>query len=259
MCGTPNYIAPEVLARTGHGIEVDNWAIGVILYALLVGTPPFETKAVETTYEKIRKNEYSFPEETPLSEVAKDLISRILVPEPEKRLSIRGIREHCFCSGNTAMNPRTVLEEIATSTQNGSVAIGATTAASKPEVAVQQDGVMTRRRRRESLMAASEEVAAKVAEDEGSPNGRKRKRTTEPDTPTEGDKRQATNAKVAALQKAASAFKHIWRVRFYSHSAPFSDSLRPSIQFADDSVPIKARSRSIQIHVKPHSQRASDD
>jgi serine/threonine protein kinase len=40
-CGTPNYIAPEILAETGHGFEVDIWALGIILYALLIGKPPF--------------------------------------------------------------------------------------------------------------------------------------------------------------------------------------------------------------------------
>jgi polo-like kinase 1 len=40
-CGTPNYIAPEILAEIGHSYEVDIWAIGIILYALLVGKPPF--------------------------------------------------------------------------------------------------------------------------------------------------------------------------------------------------------------------------
>jgi cell cycle serine/threonine-protein kinase CDC5/MSD2 len=51
-CGTPNYIAPEVLFDTanGHSFEVDTWSIGVILYTLLVGRPPFQTKDVKTIY-----------------------------------------------------------------------------------------------------------------------------------------------------------------------------------------------------------------
>jgi len=52
MCGTPNYIAPEVLtSKNGHSFEVDIWSIGVIMYTLLVGKPPFQTNDVEETYQ----------------------------------------------------------------------------------------------------------------------------------------------------------------------------------------------------------------
>lgn len=54
ICGTPNYIAPEVLSsRTGHSFEVDLWSIGIILYTILIGRPPFETSNVKTTYKRI--------------------------------------------------------------------------------------------------------------------------------------------------------------------------------------------------------------
>lgn len=55
VCGTPNYLAPEVLeANSGHSYEVDNWAIGVILYTMLCGRPPFESQEVKQTYKKIK-------------------------------------------------------------------------------------------------------------------------------------------------------------------------------------------------------------
>jgi len=84
ICGTPNYIAPEVLeGKNGHSYEVDIWSLGVIIYTLIIGKPPFETANVKTTYEKIRKNSYKFPEHVPISECAKDLITWILHGTPE--------------------------------------------------------------------------------------------------------------------------------------------------------------------------------
>lgn len=57
ICGTPNYIAPEVLEnKNGHSYEVDIWSFGVILYTMLIGKPPFETSDVKTTYKRIKAN-----------------------------------------------------------------------------------------------------------------------------------------------------------------------------------------------------------
>ena len=68
ICGTPNYIAPEILeGKNGHSYEVDTWSLGVIIYTLLFGKPPFETQDVKTTYQKIKKNQYSFPEHVKVS------------------------------------------------------------------------------------------------------------------------------------------------------------------------------------------------
>jgi polo-like kinase 1 len=75
ICGTPNYIAPEILeGKQGHSYEVDVWSLGVIIYTLLIGKPPFETSDVKTTYRRIRMNAYQFPEQVPISEAAKNLI-----------------------------------------------------------------------------------------------------------------------------------------------------------------------------------------
>lgn len=61
LCGTPNYIAPEVLGKKGHSFEVDVWSIGCIMYTLLVGKPPFETSCLKETYIRIKNNEYTIP------------------------------------------------------------------------------------------------------------------------------------------------------------------------------------------------------
>lgn len=58
ICGTPNYIAPEILLKKGHCYEVDYWSLGVIIYAMLIGKPPFETTEVKKTYQRIKRNAF---------------------------------------------------------------------------------------------------------------------------------------------------------------------------------------------------------
>lgn len=79
ICGTPNYIAPEILeGRNGHSFEVDVWSTGVVLYTLLIGKPPYESTDVKATYKRILANSYSFPETVVVSEDSKNLITNIL-------------------------------------------------------------------------------------------------------------------------------------------------------------------------------------
>lgn len=97
ICGTPNYIAPEILSgKRGHSYEVDVWSIGVIIYTLLIGKPPFETKDVKTTYKRIRMNAYSFPEHVTISPEAKQLIKSILITDPKQRPTVSDILKHEF-------------------------------------------------------------------------------------------------------------------------------------------------------------------
>jgi len=86
LCGTPNYIAPEVLTKKGHSYEVDIWSIGCIMYTLLVGKPPFETQTLKDTYNRIRKNEYHIPSR--VGPLANSLIVRLLQDDPKKRPTI---------------------------------------------------------------------------------------------------------------------------------------------------------------------------
>ena len=103
ICGTPNYIAPEVLYGVGHSYEVDIWAIGVIIYTLLIGKPPFETRDVKTTYSKIRKADFSFPVTCKISLTAKNLIKKILNPDPKKRPSLNDILSDEFFNQGVAI------------------------------------------------------------------------------------------------------------------------------------------------------------
>ncbi|KAA3680593.1 polo-like kinase 1 [Paragonimus westermani] len=86
LCGTPNYIAPEVLNKGGHSFEVDCWSLGCILYTLLVGSPPFETNKLEETYARIKQNEYKIPYR--ISAPASKFIRALLHAEPSMRPSM---------------------------------------------------------------------------------------------------------------------------------------------------------------------------
>ncbi|RIA94503.1 kinase-like domain-containing protein [Glomus cerebriforme] len=102
ICGTPNYIAPEVLfdQTNGHSFEADVWSLGVIMYTLLFGKPPFQTDGeVHQIYRKIKELKYEFPSHiTNVSKEAKKLINLMLILEPEKRLTIQQILNHEFFS-----------------------------------------------------------------------------------------------------------------------------------------------------------------
>lgn len=94
LCGTPNYIAPEVLGKKGHSYEVDIWSIGCVMYTLLVGKPPFETQSLKDTYQKIKRNEYRIP--SYISREARTLITRLLQSEPTHRPSPADILQDPF-------------------------------------------------------------------------------------------------------------------------------------------------------------------
>jgi len=96
ICGTPNYIAPEVLGgkKIGHSFEVDIWAIGIMMFALLFGKPPFQAKDVQVIYERIKRNEYAFPEGSPVSREARVLIQDMLQTDPARRPKLDQILEY---------------------------------------------------------------------------------------------------------------------------------------------------------------------
>lgn len=98
ICGTPNYIAPEILAggEKGHSYEVDIWSFGVIMYTILVGHPPFQRQEVKEIYEKIKIANFEFPNNISVSVMAKDLINRLLHPNPDLRPKISEIRAHPY-------------------------------------------------------------------------------------------------------------------------------------------------------------------
>ncbi|KAH8419639.1 hypothetical protein KR222_011625, partial [Zaprionus bogoriensis] len=94
MCGTPNYISPEVVSHMSHGLPADLWSVGCMLYTLLVGRPPFDTDAVQSTLNKVVQSDYTMP--THLSYEARDLIDKLLRKNPHERISLEQVLRHPF-------------------------------------------------------------------------------------------------------------------------------------------------------------------
>uniref|UniRef100_A0A8C5MDG0 Calcium/calmodulin dependent protein kinase IG n=1 Tax=Leptobrachium leishanense TaxID=445787 RepID=A0A8C5MDG0_9ANUR len=105
-CGTPGYVAPEVLAQKPYSKAVDCWSIGVITYILLCGYPPFYEETESRLFEKIREGTYEF--ESPfwddISKSAKDFINCLLEKDPKKRYNCENGLNHPWIAGNTALH-----------------------------------------------------------------------------------------------------------------------------------------------------------
>ncbi|XP_051129493.1 CBL-interacting serine/threonine-protein kinase 1-like isoform X2 [Andrographis paniculata] len=92
-CGSPNYVAPEILSNRGYdGATSDTWSCGVILYVILTGYLPFDDRNLAVLYQKIFKGDVQIPKW--LSLEAKDLIKRILDPNPHTRITMAEIKEN---------------------------------------------------------------------------------------------------------------------------------------------------------------------
>lgn len=92
-CGTPNYVAPEVIADQGYdGKKADVWSIGVILYVLLAGFLPFDEGTIMALFSKIQKADFTYP--TWFSPEVRALLDQVLVADPKVRISLTQLKDH---------------------------------------------------------------------------------------------------------------------------------------------------------------------
>ncbi|EIM19160.1 Pkinase-domain-containing protein [Wallemia mellicola CBS 633.66] len=111
MCGTPSYLAPEVVLKRAEGYDqaVDSWSTGVIIYAMLTNSSPFDEQEDEPLHERVlkRKVDYNILEKLGLSSNAIDFISKLLVADPKTRMSLKDALNHPWLSGEPLKASRT--------------------------------------------------------------------------------------------------------------------------------------------------------
>ena len=93
-CGTPVYLAPEMIKEIGHDEHLDIWCIGVLLFELLTGNVPFKGKDIQSLNNNILSLKISWPKD--IDPIAKNLIFKILKPNPNERISLRDMLRHPF-------------------------------------------------------------------------------------------------------------------------------------------------------------------
>lgn len=113
-CGTPGYVAPEILKSEQYGPGVDVWSIGVILYILLCGFPPFYEESNPALFRLIKQGIYDFPPKywNGIDDGAIDLIKRMLTVDPAKRITIDEALEHPWIVGTSNQDLSHVTGEI---------------------------------------------------------------------------------------------------------------------------------------------------
>lgn len=102
-CGTPDYLSPEMIKQQGHDQRLDIWNLGVLLFEMLTGRPPFQGANQRELYENILKLRIIYPKDFP--RLAKDLVSKLLKSNPADRISLSDALEHAWFKSRPEIRP----------------------------------------------------------------------------------------------------------------------------------------------------------
>merc|ERR1712228_51415 len=113
-CGTPHYAAPELIRNQAYGAPVDCWSLGIIIYMLLCGFPPFFDTNIKKLFKMIKKGKFGFPSPfwDTISEEAKDLIKKLLVVDARKRFTAKQLLDHEWIKGYYFEREDDVIDDI---------------------------------------------------------------------------------------------------------------------------------------------------
>jgi serine/threonine protein kinase len=100
LCGSPMYMAPEIMKNKNYTIKSDLWSVGIIMFEMLTGNPPFKVKTVYNLIKSIDQNQIMLPQNIKISEECNDLLFKLLVKEPDDRIDWDDFFEHCWLKLN---------------------------------------------------------------------------------------------------------------------------------------------------------------
>ncbi|XP_064640786.1 aurora kinase C-like [Lineus longissimus] len=109
LCGTLDYLPPEMVEGKVHNEKVDLWSLGVLCYEFLCGNPPFEAESHSDTYRRISKVDLNFPAH--VCNDARDLISKLLRHNPDKRISLQEVLQHRWIVNNAVEMPTPIVPQ----------------------------------------------------------------------------------------------------------------------------------------------------
>jgi len=141
-CGTPGYVAPEVLMHDAYSSQVDLWSIGVIVYILLCGFPPFYGDNDQQMFKKIKAGQYKFlaPYWDPISNDAKDFVKNLLIVDPKKRMTAAEALNHRWLGRTSSVSTKNLFAGIEKAPPTD-VSDGAAGGAASEEQSVEPDGL----------------------------------------------------------------------------------------------------------------------